>query len=203
MLARCSAIRSGEARSDFVAIATRLGLLGSAASSPTRYRSPGPMRWSAGRHTPTTSTCDQVARTTSLSRSPSRVRGLCKPGVSINTSWASGRCTMPRTACRVVCGFEEAITIFWPTSALVSVDLPALGRPTKQAKPERISLRLCARVVRGPSAARSSDRTVPRRSAHQTVTPSPGQIAENLEVLGSSAPARRATASGLDAAGTG
>src|SRR5688572_10588222 len=137
MLARCSAIRSGEARSDFVAIATRLGVLGSAASSPPRYRSPGPMRWLAGRQTPTTSTWDQVARTTSLSRSPNRVRGLCRPGVSINTSWASGRCTTPRTACRVVCGFEEAMTIFWPTRALVRVDLPAFGRPTTDAKPER------------------------------------------------------------------
>ena len=54
----------------------------------------------------------------------------------MSTIWASGRCTMPRTACRVVCGFEDSITIFRPTSALVSVDLPALGRPTKQAKPE-------------------------------------------------------------------
>src|SRR3954469_24146655 len=82
-----------------------------------------------------TSTSVSVARTTSLSRSPSRVRGLWKPGVSTRISWASGRCTMPRTACRVVCGFDDVITIFWPTSAFVSVDLPAFGRPTKQAKP--------------------------------------------------------------------
>ena len=44
---------------------------------------------------------------------------------------------MPRTACRVVCGLLEVIATFSPTSALVSVDLPALGRPTKQAKPAR------------------------------------------------------------------
>src|SRR5215216_5163631 len=44
---------------------------------------------------------------------------------------------MPRTACRVVCGFEDAMTIFWPTSALVSVDFPAFGLPTRHAKPER------------------------------------------------------------------
>ena len=43
---------------------------------------------------------------------------------------------MPRTACRVVCGLDEVITIFWPTRAFVSVDLPAFGRPTKQAKPD-------------------------------------------------------------------
>src|SRR4029453_9758267 len=44
---------------------------------------------------------------------------------------------MPRTACRVVCGFEDAMTIFWPTSALVSVDFPAFGLATRPAKPER------------------------------------------------------------------
>src|SRR5215216_7681047 len=137
MLDRCSAIRFGEARSDFVAMATRLGFRDRIESSPIRYRSPGPIRSLAGRQTPTTSTSDQVLRTTSLSRSPSRVRGLCRPGVSITTSWASGRCTMPRTAWRVVCGFDEAMTIFWPTNALVSVDLPAFGRPTRQAKPDR------------------------------------------------------------------
>src|SRR5262249_8289138 len=37
----------------------------------------------------------------------------------------------------VVCGRLEVIATLVPTSALVSVDLPALGRPTKQANPER------------------------------------------------------------------
>jgi hypothetical protein len=40
-------------------------------------------------------------------------------------------------ACRVVCGFEEVMAILPPTMAFVSVDFPVLGRPTKQAKPER------------------------------------------------------------------
>ena len=44
---------------------------------------------------------------------------------------------MPRTTVRVVCGLSEVMTTFWPTSALVSVDLPALGRPTNDAKPLR------------------------------------------------------------------
>src|SRR6478735_4671341 len=44
---------------------------------------------------------------------------------------------MPRTACLVVCGRDDAMAIFVPTRALVSVDLPALGLPTKQAKPDR------------------------------------------------------------------
>ena len=44
---------------------------------------------------------------------------------------------MPRTTVRVVCGLSEVITIFCPTRALVSVDLPAFGRPTNDAKPLR------------------------------------------------------------------
>jgi hypothetical protein len=39
--------------------------------------------------------------------------------------------------CRVVCGRFEVMAIFWPMMALVSVDLPAFGRPTKQANPAR------------------------------------------------------------------
>jgi hypothetical protein len=35
----------------------------------------------------------------------------------------------------VVWGCGEVIATFEPTRALVSVDLPALGRPTKQANP--------------------------------------------------------------------
>lgn len=49
---------------------------------------------------------------------------------------------MPRIACRVVCGLLEVIATFEPTRAFVSVDLPALGRPTKQANPERCASRL-------------------------------------------------------------
>ena len=61
------------------------------------------------------------------------------PGVSTMTSWASGRVTMPRTARRVVWGLSEVMAILLPTKAFSSVDLPALGRPTKQANPERWS----------------------------------------------------------------
>jgi hypothetical protein len=100
-------------------------------------RSPGPSFSFAGRQKPITSTSAHVVFTTSFSRSPSSVRGLCSPGVSTRISCASGRCTMPRTVCRVVCGWLEVIATFWPTRAFVRVDLPALGRPTKQAKPAR------------------------------------------------------------------
>ena len=50
---------------------------------------------------------------------------------------ASAVVVMPRLACRVVCGRDDVIAIFDPIRALVSVDLPAFGRPTKQAKPDR------------------------------------------------------------------
>ena len=45
----------------------------------------------------------------SLSRSPSSVRGLWMPGVSTNTTWASGRLSTPRTWVRVVCGLSDTI----------------------------------------------------------------------------------------------
>src|ERR1700735_3306036 len=38
---------------------------------------------------------------------------------------------------RVVCGLSATMATFWPTSALSSVDLPALGRPINETKPER------------------------------------------------------------------
>ena len=44
---------------------------------------------------------------------------------------------MPRTTVRVVCGLELVITTLLPTRALVSVDLPAFGRPTNDANPLR------------------------------------------------------------------
>jgi hypothetical protein len=37
---------------------------------------------------------------------------------------------MPSTRWRVVCGFFEVMLMRAPTSALSSVDLPTLGRPT-------------------------------------------------------------------------
>src|SRR3954452_21602990 len=40
-------------------------------------------------------------------------------------------------ACRVVCGRLLTMPTFSPTRALVNVVLPALGRPTRQAKPLR------------------------------------------------------------------
>src|SRR5215813_2780511 len=50
--------------------------------------------------------------------------------------WPSDRVTMPWMRVRVVCGFDETAAICSPTSALSKVDLPALGRPMRAAKPD-------------------------------------------------------------------
>jgi hypothetical protein len=43
---------------------------------------------------------------------------------------------MALIALRVVCGLEDVIATFSPTIALVRVDLPTFGRPTKLTKPD-------------------------------------------------------------------
>ena len=86
-----------------------------------------------------TSTSPSVDCTSELRRSPSRVRGRCRPGVSTRMSCPCSRCTMPRMARRVVCGFELVIATFSPTSAFVRVDLPTFGRPTIETNPARYS----------------------------------------------------------------
>ena len=105
MSSRCWPSCSGVTRSVLVATAIRV-VRRTLASSLTMKRSPGPIFSLAGKHTATTSTSAHVVRTRSLSRSPSRVRGRCRPGVSTRISCASSRCTMPRTTLRVVCGLD-------------------------------------------------------------------------------------------------
>lgn len=68
-------------------------------------------------------------RTTLSMYSPSRVRARWKPGVSISTSWVSPRFIIAVMRLRVVWGLLETMATFSPTSALVSVLLPTLGRP--------------------------------------------------------------------------
>src|SRR5579862_999632 len=58
------------------------------------------------------------------------------PGVSRNTTCASGRVSTPWIEVRVVCGLSATMAIFAPTSAFNSVDLPALGRPRIETKPD-------------------------------------------------------------------
>ena len=78
----------------------------------------------------------QAASTIAVSR---RFLGANMPGVSMKTSWLSPSLAMPRTGTRVVCTLCETIDTLAPTSALTSVDLPALGAPMTAMKPQRCS----------------------------------------------------------------
>ena len=67
----------------------------------------------------------------------SRGAGAKMPGVSMKTSWLSPSVAMPRSGMRVVCTLWLTIDTLAPTSALTSVDLPALGAPITAMKPQR------------------------------------------------------------------
>src|SRR5215204_1584539 len=134
----CSATLAFDVASVFVTIATFLAR-GYCSSCSLMYRSPGPMASLAGTQNAITSTSPSVDCTSELRRSPRSVRGRCRPGVSTRISCPCSRCTMPRMARRVVCGFELVIATFSPTRAFVSVDLPTFGRPTIETNPARYS----------------------------------------------------------------
>ena len=51
--------------------------------------------------------------------------------------WQSSRLRMPVMRCRVVCGFDETIESFSPTSRLSRLDLPVFGRPAMPIVPQR------------------------------------------------------------------
>src|SRR5215470_11923205 len=97
--------------------------------------------WGAGRVASTTSSSTSIpsraAATSRIIWRFSTVRPSCRPGVSISTTWAFSRVTMPWMRLRVVCGLEATMATFWPTRRFSSVDFPALGRPTTAAKPAR------------------------------------------------------------------
>ena len=111
---------------------------------PATHWSPRPNGWVASSTKHTTSTSPMVPWAVALSRVPSAVRGLWIPGVSTNTTWASGRVSTPMMRVRVVWGLSEVIATLVPTMRFTSVDFPTLGRPTKVTKPERISASVAA-----------------------------------------------------------
>ena len=79
-----------------------------------------------------------LSRAVAFTLSPSADTGLCRPGVSTNTSWASSSVRMPITRVRVVCGLSETMLTFCPHIALTSVLLPTFGRPTRVMNPLRM-----------------------------------------------------------------
>ena len=103
----------------------------------------------------TTSTSPSVATDRSLHRWPSSVRGLWIPGVSRSTICESAVVRTPRTCVRVVCGRDDTIETFVPTSWFTSVDLPTLGRPTRETNPRAEAAPALARVMRSRRAATS------------------------------------------------
>src|SRR3546814_14854745 len=57
------------------------------------------------------------------------------PGVSTSRICVSFWSATPISRVRVVCALGLTIATFWPTSALTSVDLPALGAQTTALRP--------------------------------------------------------------------
>src|SRR4029078_2240086 len=53
----------------------------------------------------------------------------------------------PRNSVRVVCTLGVTIATLLPTSALISVDLPALGAPISAMKPQRLASRVVASTI--------------------------------------------------------
>src|SRR6185295_17601614 len=89
--------------------------------------------------------CAPPQAVVTIARSSLR-RGTKMPGVSMNTSCAFPCMAIPRTSARVVCTLRLTIETLEPTSALVSVDLPAFGAPISAMKPQRRSASAIRRV---------------------------------------------------------
>ena len=143
-------------------------------------------RWRAGRRRPRRPRSRWRGPGRSAARRAASAACAARGCRSARAGHRSGaRC--PRIACRVVCGLDEAMAILLPTSALINVDLPALGRPTKQAKPERnpagwartlmrsvtTSTRALRRRLRRPARPRRPSR---RRSRDRASDRSPASV---------------------------
>ena len=134
----------------------------------------------------TTSASPAPPQAASTMARSSRRRGAKMPGVSMKTSWLSPSMAMPRIGMRVVCTLRLTIDTLAPTSALTSVDLPALGAPMTATKPQRVSgaaaacsaIRLApphafareqrggSRLLGGALACALAARRLPARDAH-------------------------------------
>ena len=129
----CFITFSGEARSALVRTSTRL--VGAFATRSATQASPRPIGFEASMRKHRTSTSLNSARALLLSSLPSESWGLCKPGVSTKTIWASSVRTTPSMRLRVVCATGDVMAILRPMQAFMSVDFPAFGRPTSATNP--------------------------------------------------------------------
>ena len=136
---------SGLARSAFVS--TRiLGARAWSTCAPT-HSSPAPTGLVTSTSIATTSTSESSASAARLSSLPRASLGLWRPGVSTMTIWQPGAFTTARMRLRVVCATGVAMARRLPQQALSSVDLPALGLPTRATNPLRkgVSVMGCSR----------------------------------------------------------
>jgi hypothetical protein len=121
---------------------------------------------STTRHTTSTPVTASVA--VSFSRVPRVVFGLWIPGVSTNTTCASGRFSTPRTWLRVVWGLSETMLTLTPRMRLSSVDFPTFGRPTNVTSPAWTS-----GVGAAPADARIASCSRSMRASKSSLTASP------------------------------
>src|SRR5690606_17020904 len=121
----------------------------------------------------TTSTSGMAARACCVMYSPSRCRGLCRPGVSTNTICASSRVSTAWMRWRVVCGLSDTMATLAPTKRLTRVDLPTLGRPMTATNPERKGCSLMGRLPVTPARQRKYAR---QKLPHRHGPPFPRQI---------------------------
>src|ERR687893_565680 len=168
-------------------------------------RSPGPMVCSPFRTKRTASASARPRSTLRCMRSVSASRGRCTPGRSTSTSCQSGPVAMPRISRRVVCGLSDTIATLPPTMRLTSVDFPALGRPARATKPERVtaspSPRPGARASRRRPRARSQDarpasRPLPAPLGRDARGRAPARVAARSRALPERAPRFRARRAG-------
>src|SRR6476469_2207971 len=108
---------------------------------------------------------------------------------------------MPWIVCRVVWGLELVIATFCPTRALVSVDLPAFGRPTRQANPARYAASVPSASVnksaRDELLRPMSDMSADRSSAAEMLASAAGSASTSGPVADRSGPRRRSSVMGL------
>ena len=136
---RCRPSRSCSA-AEASAAAPRQGRSRMASASSSR-----PLRASISTAT-TSASCAPLQALVTMARSSRRL-GAKMPGVSTKMSCALPSIAMPRTSARVVCTLCETIVTLEPTSALSSVDLPALGAPISATKPQRVSFAVLGSAI--------------------------------------------------------
>ncbi len=142
----------------------------------------------------TTSTSPRVPVTARLrTRWRAAPRRVWKPGVSTKTNCAAPTVRMPVMRCRVVCALAEVMLIFWPTSALSSVDLPTFGRPTMATRPQRRSAAAVGAASPGATSPGPAGRAAIRTGAGCRA----GRSRAGHRACDARPPARRRGATGL------